>query len=158
MASTRNAGRQSSSQHATSRLGRRVATRRAVMSSRPRTALTGVPSGARTESGTPKKARKYSEAVSSRRSGRRAAGMVANLRETPVQREPLTGEGAALRAITHGATQTRRVGAERRAEDPMNATTEHGRPPLVGLAHAVEEAAALDAAVAALRPGARALV
>src|SRR5260370_3959174 len=35
------------------------------MSSSPRTALTGVPSGARTVSGTPKNARKYSEAESS---------------------------------------------------------------------------------------------
>jgi hypothetical protein len=35
------------------------------MSRNPRTALTGVPSGARTESGTPKNARKYSEAESS---------------------------------------------------------------------------------------------
>ena len=38
------------------------------MSSSPRTALTGVPSGALTESGTPKNARKYSDAVSSSRS------------------------------------------------------------------------------------------
>ena len=34
-------------------------------SSSPRTALTGIPFGATTLSGTPKKARKYSEAVSS---------------------------------------------------------------------------------------------
>ena len=43
-----------------------------MKSSSPRTALTGVPSGAVTLSGTPKKARKYSEAVSSR--SRRALG------------------------------------------------------------------------------------
>ncbi|EPJ40492.1 putative 5'-3' exonuclease [Streptomyces afghaniensis 772] len=35
-----------------------------MKSSSPRTAFTGVPSGAFTESGTPKKARKYREAVS----------------------------------------------------------------------------------------------
>ena len=35
-----------------------------MKSSNPRTALTGVPSGPRNESGTPKKARKYNEAVS----------------------------------------------------------------------------------------------
>src|SRR5919112_6562460 len=35
-----------------------------MKSSSPRSALTGVPSGARIEAGTPKKARKYSEAVS----------------------------------------------------------------------------------------------
>lgn len=35
------------------------------MSMRPRTAFTGVPSGAFTDSGTPKKARKYSDGVSS---------------------------------------------------------------------------------------------
>ena len=35
-----------------------------MKSSSPRTALTGVPSGAVTLSGTPKKARKYSDAVS----------------------------------------------------------------------------------------------
>ena len=38
------------------------------MSRKPRTALTGVPSGAVNESGTPKNARKYSEAESSRSS------------------------------------------------------------------------------------------
>src|SRR5690349_17143669 len=36
-----------------------------MKSSSPRTALTGLPSGDRTESGTPKNARKYKEAVSS---------------------------------------------------------------------------------------------
>ena len=40
-----------------------------MKSSRPRTALTGVPSGAFIDSGTPKKARKYSDAVSSSISG-----------------------------------------------------------------------------------------
>src|SRR6516162_7634115 len=64
-AATRKAGRQSASQHATSRAGCRARTSRVIMSSSPRTALTGVPSGARTVSGTPKNARKYSEAVSS---------------------------------------------------------------------------------------------
>src|SRR5580704_2884059 len=62
---TRKAGRQSASQHATSRAGCRARTSRVIMSSSPRTALTGVPSGAWTVSGTPKNARKYSEAVSS---------------------------------------------------------------------------------------------
>src|SRR5580704_4156790 len=64
-AATRKAGRQSASQHATSRAGCRARTSRVIMSSSPRTALTGVPSGARTVSGTPKNARKYSEAESS---------------------------------------------------------------------------------------------
>src|SRR5580704_13889467 len=64
-AATRKAGRQSASQHATSRVGCRARTSRVIMSSSPRTALTGVPSGARTVSGTPKNARKYSEAESS---------------------------------------------------------------------------------------------
>src|SRR6202040_1461638 len=50
---------------APSRAGCRARTSRVIMSSSPRTALTGVPSGARTVSGTPKNARKYSEAVSS---------------------------------------------------------------------------------------------
>src|SRR5258706_8643147 len=49
----------------TRRSGRRSVTSRAIMSISPRTALTGVPSGAFTDSGTPKKARKYSEGVSS---------------------------------------------------------------------------------------------
>lgn len=40
----------------------------------------------------------------------------------------------------------------------MSETTQHGRPLLVGVAHAVEEAEVLDPAVAALRPVARALV
>jgi hypothetical protein len=57
MAATRNAGRQSSSQQATSPPGRRSMISRAVMSSSPRTALTGTPSGDRIESGIPKKAR-----------------------------------------------------------------------------------------------------
>ncbi len=52
-ASTRNAGRQSASIAATSRRGPRSATSRAMKSSRPRTALTGVPSGAVMVSGTP---------------------------------------------------------------------------------------------------------
>src|SRR5580700_1842184 len=64
-AATRKAGRQSASQHATSRVGCRARTSRVIMSSSPRTALTGVPSGARTVSGTPKNARKYNEALSS---------------------------------------------------------------------------------------------
>ena len=63
--STRHAGRQSSSQQQTMRSGSRSVTSRVMKSSSPRTALTGVPSGAVIESGTPKKARKYSEAVSS---------------------------------------------------------------------------------------------
>ena len=50
-------GRQSSSQQATSPVGDREATRAAHMSRNPRTALTGVPSGAVMDSGTPWKAR-----------------------------------------------------------------------------------------------------
>ena len=69
IASTRNCGRQSSSQHMTSRRRPVPVTSVAIMSSSPRTAFTGVPSGAFTESGTPKYARKYSDAVSSRSSG-----------------------------------------------------------------------------------------
>ena len=57
IASTRKAGRQSSSQQATSSVGRYAVTRVAIMSRNPRTALTGVPSGAVTDSGTPKYAR-----------------------------------------------------------------------------------------------------
>ena len=57
-AATRNAGRQSRSRQATSRSGRRLRTRNAIMSMKPRTELTGVPSGAVTDSGTPWKARK----------------------------------------------------------------------------------------------------
>ena len=52
-ASTRNAGRQSRSRHATSRVGRRSMSSRATMSQNPRTAFTGVPSGAVIDSGTP---------------------------------------------------------------------------------------------------------
>ena len=65
IAATRNSGRQSSSQQQTSRVGRWSVTSRAMKSSNPRTALTGVPSGAVTDSGIPKNARKYSDAVSS---------------------------------------------------------------------------------------------
>jgi hypothetical protein len=50
---TRNAGRQSASRQATSRSGVRPLTSRAIVSSRPRIALTGVPSGAVTVSGIP---------------------------------------------------------------------------------------------------------
>ena len=50
---TRNAGRQSRSRHATSRPGRRSVSSRETMSQNPRTALTGVPSGAVIDSGTP---------------------------------------------------------------------------------------------------------
>jgi hypothetical protein len=53
IAATRNAGRQSASMAATRWVGRRSVTSRAMKSSRPRTALTGLPSGATTESGTP---------------------------------------------------------------------------------------------------------
>ena len=52
-AATRNAGRQSASIQATSRSGCRARTSRVIMSSSPRTALTGVPSGAVRVSGTP---------------------------------------------------------------------------------------------------------
>ncbi len=62
---TRNRGRQSASKQATSRVGRISAIWRAKVSSRPRTAFTGVPSGERTDRGTPWKARKYSDGVSS---------------------------------------------------------------------------------------------
>src|SRR5690349_22330007 len=51
--------------HATTECGARSRTRRAIMSMSPRTALTGVPSDAVTDSGTPKNARKYSDGVSS---------------------------------------------------------------------------------------------
>ncbi len=52
-AATRNAGRQSRSRQATSRVGRRSVTSRATMSVNPRIAFTGVPSGAVIVSGTP---------------------------------------------------------------------------------------------------------
>ena len=61
--STRHCGRQSSSQQQTRSVGWYSPTSLAIMSRSPRTALTGVPSGAAI-SGTPKKARKYMEAVS----------------------------------------------------------------------------------------------
>ena len=61
--STRHCGRQSSSQQQTRSVGWYSPTRRAFMSRSPRTALTGVPSGAEI-SGTPKNARKYIDAVS----------------------------------------------------------------------------------------------
>lgn len=54
ISSTRQAGRQSASMQATRVSGRWSATSRAMKSSSPRTAFTGVPSGARTDSGTPK--------------------------------------------------------------------------------------------------------
>ena len=57
IAATRKAGRQSASRQAMSRLGGLAVTRRPMVSSRPRTAFTGVPSGARTVAGTPKNAR-----------------------------------------------------------------------------------------------------
>ena len=53
MAATRNSGRQSASRQATSRAGRTSLTSRVIVSSRPRTAFTGVPSGAVTVSGIP---------------------------------------------------------------------------------------------------------
>src|SRR5690606_18293006 len=52
------------SMHATSSSGECAFTSVAVMSSSPRTAFTGMPSGAVIDSGTPKKARKYSDGVS----------------------------------------------------------------------------------------------
>ncbi len=52
-AATRKAGRQSASMQAIRAAGERPRTSRAIMSSRPRTALTGVPSGAVSVSGTP---------------------------------------------------------------------------------------------------------
>jgi enoyl-CoA hydratase/carnithine racemase len=64
MAATRQAGRQSASIAATSRVGDVVEINRAMASMSPRTAFTGVPSGAVTDSGTPKNDRKYSEGVS----------------------------------------------------------------------------------------------
>ena len=63
------------------------------MSSSPRTAFTGVPSGAFTESGTPKYARKYSDAVSSSSSFSVRSAMAASLSATTdeqVAREPRT--------------------------------------------------------------------
>src|SRR4051812_35103984 len=65
MASTRKAGLQSLSQQATRCVGRPRSTNEAIMSSSPRTAFVGTPLGPMT-SGTPKKARKYSDAESSR--------------------------------------------------------------------------------------------
>ena len=62
--STRHCGRQSLSQQQTRWVGWYSSTSRLMKSSSPRTALTGVPSGGQHLSGTPKKARKYSEAVS----------------------------------------------------------------------------------------------
>ena len=56
--STRHCGRQSLSQQQTRWVGSYSSTSRLMKSSSPRTALTGVPSGAWTESGTPKNARK----------------------------------------------------------------------------------------------------
>ena len=53
MALTRKAGRQSASRQATSRPGRWSRTSRAMASSSPRIAFTGVPSGAVTVSGIP---------------------------------------------------------------------------------------------------------
>ena len=53
MAFTRKAGRQSRSRQATTLAGCRARTRRATMSQNPRTALTGVPSSAVSEDGTP---------------------------------------------------------------------------------------------------------
>ena len=64
-AATRKAGRQSSSQQATSRVGEWAVSSRAVMSRKPRTALIGRPSGDVMDVGTPKKARKYRDAASS---------------------------------------------------------------------------------------------
>lgn len=52
--STRHCGRQSASMQATRSSGRWSLTSRSMKSSSPRTAFTGVPSGAFTESGTPK--------------------------------------------------------------------------------------------------------
>src|SRR3954462_1296288 len=86
-AATRNAGRQSSSQHATSRRGCRCVTSVATMSRNPRTALIGLPSGAFTDSGTPKKARKYRDAESSsmRRSMRDDPASDSELYPAPVE-------------------------------------------------------------------------
>ena len=52
-AATRKAGRQSASMQAIRPAGERPRTSREIMSSSPRTALTGVPSGAVSVSGTP---------------------------------------------------------------------------------------------------------
>lgn len=52
--STRHCGRQSASMQATRSSGRWSLTRRSMNSSSPRTAFTGVPSGAFTDSGMPK--------------------------------------------------------------------------------------------------------
>ncbi|CAB4956327.1 unannotated protein [freshwater metagenome] len=53
IASTRKLGRQSSSQHATRCVGEWSVTSRRMKSRNPRTAFTGVPSGATVDSGTP---------------------------------------------------------------------------------------------------------
>ena len=52
--STRHCGRQSSSRHTTSRAGRSRVITVATASRKPRTALTGLPSGAVIDEGTPK--------------------------------------------------------------------------------------------------------
>ena len=52
-AAVRKAGRQDASMQATRRPGFLARTRRVIMSSSPRTAFTGIPFGAVTDSGTP---------------------------------------------------------------------------------------------------------
>lgn len=53
IAATRKAGRQSASMQETSSAGEWARTSMAIMSMTPRTALTGIPSGAVSDSGTP---------------------------------------------------------------------------------------------------------
>src|SRR3954471_14730286 len=69
MRSTRHCGRQSSSRHTTRRLGRSRVMTVATASRKPRTALTGLPSGAVIEEGTPKKERNHMLAPSSSNTG-----------------------------------------------------------------------------------------
>src|ERR1700751_2568938 len=71
MRSTRNCGRQSRSRHTTSRLGRCWVITTAIESMKPRTALTGRPSGAVIDDGTPKYDRNHMLAPSSSTSGDR---------------------------------------------------------------------------------------
>ena len=74
MRSTRNCGRQSRSRHTTSRPGRCWVITTAIESMNPRTALTGRPSGAVIDDGTPKYERNHMLAPSSSSSGCGHAG------------------------------------------------------------------------------------
>ncbi|CNM33755.1 Uncharacterised protein [Mycobacterium tuberculosis] len=72
--STRNCGRQSKSRQTASRFGRCCVITTAMESMKPRTALTGRPSGAVIDDGTPKNERNHMLAPSSSTSGDRKRG------------------------------------------------------------------------------------